>query len=69
MSGKLAYSSIRQEKLMIMQSQLDIRESQGNTSLKFKRSMRLLLKDMAGLKGSLGPKRGLGSSVPNEKGS
>ena len=34
---------------MIMHSQLDMRESQGNASIKFKRSMRLLLKDMAGL--------------------
>ena len=38
-------------------------------SIKFKRSMKLLLKDMVGLKGSPGPKRGLTAWVPNEKGS
>ena len=37
--------------------------------IKFKRSMNLLLKDMAGLKGTLGPKRGLTTWVPNAKGS
>ena len=54
---------------MIMQLQLDIRESPGNASIKFKRSMRLLLKDMAGLKGTPRPKRGLTAWVPNAKGS
>ena len=37
------------------------------TSIKFKRSMKLLLKDMAGLKGTPGPKRGLTAWVPNAK--
>ena len=36
--------------------------------IKFKRSMKLLLKDMAGLKGTPGPKRRLTAWVPNEKG-
>ena len=36
---------------------------------KIKRSMRFLLKDMAGLKGTPIPKRGLIAWVPNEKGS
>ena len=36
--------------------------------IKFNRSMKLLLKDMAGLKGTLGPKRGLTTWVPNAKG-
>ena len=61
---------MRQEKLMIMQLQLDIRESSGKqASIKFKRSMKLLLKDMGGLKGTPGPKRGLTTWVPNAKGS
>ena len=60
---------MKQEKLMIMQLQLDIGESQGNASIKFKRSMRLLLKDMTGLKGAPGRKRGLTTWVPNAKGS
>ena len=38
-------------------------------SIKFKRSMNLLLKDMAELKGTPGPKRGLATWVPNAKGS
>ena len=38
-------------------------------SIKFKRSMKLLLKDMAGLKGTPKPKRGLIAWVPNAKGS
>ena len=39
---------MRQEKLMIMQLQLDIRESWGNKAKKkIKRSMRLLCKDIA----------------------
>ena len=38
-------------------------------SIKVKRSMKLLLKVMAGLKGTLEPKRGLTTWVPNEKGS
>ena len=38
-------------------------------SVKFKRSMKLLLKDMVGLKGTPRPKRGLIAWVPNEKGS
>ena len=38
-------------------------------SIKFKRSIKLLLKDMAGLKGTPGPKRGLKTWVPNAKGS
>ena len=55
---------------MIMQLQLDIREFWGKKANKnIKRSMRLLLKDMAGLKGTPGPKRGLTSWVPNAKGS
>ena len=37
--------------------------------IKFKRGMKLLLKDMVGLKGTLGPKRGLTAWVQNEKGS
>ena len=37
------------------------------SSIKFKRSMKLLLKDMAGLKGTPGPKRGLTAWVPNAK--
>ena len=60
---------MRQAKLMIMQLQLDIGESQGNASIKFKRSMGLFLKDMVGLKGTLEPKRGLTTWVPNAKGS
>ena len=38
-------------------------------SINIKRSMKLLLKDMAGLKGTLGPKRGLTAWAPNAKGS
>ena len=38
-------------------------------SIKFKRSMKLLLKDRVGLKGTLRPNRGLIAWVPNEKGS
>ena len=60
---------MKQEKLMIMQLQLDIGESQGNASIKFKKSMRLFLKDMVGLKGTPIPKRGLTAWVPNAKGS
>ena len=37
-------------------------------SIKFKRSMKLFLKDMVGLKGTPGPKRGLIAWVPNAKG-
>ena len=37
--------------------------------INFKRSMRLLLKDMEGLKGTPRPKRGLATWVPNAKGS
>ena len=37
--------------------------------IKFKRGMKLLLKDMVGLKGIPGPKRGLIAWVPNAKGS
>ena len=36
-------------------------------SIKSRRSMKIFLKDMAGLKGTLGPKRGLIAWVPNEK--
>ena len=36
-------------------------------NIKFKRSMELLLKDMAELKGTPGPKRGLTAWVPNAK--
>ena len=36
-------------------------------SIKFKRSMKLLLKDMGGLKETPGPKRGLTAWVPNVK--
>ena len=36
-------------------------------NIKFKRSMKLLLKDMARLKGTPGPKRGLTTWVPNAK--
>ena len=36
-------------------------------SNKFQRSMKLLLKDMEGLKGTPGPKRGLIAWVPNAK--
>ena len=36
-------------------------------SIKFKRSMNLLLKDMTGLKGTPIPKRGLTAWVPNAK--
>ena len=38
-------------------------------SIKFKRGMKLLLKDMARLKGTPGSKRGLTAWVPNAKGS
>ena len=38
-------------------------------SIKFKRSVKLLLKDMVGLKGTPIPKRGLTAWVPNAKGS
>ena len=38
-------------------------------SIKFKRSIKLLLKDMAGLKGTSRPKRGLIEWVPTAKGS
>ena len=53
-----------------MQLQLDIYKGfLGEMgSIKFKRSMKLLLKDMAGLKGTPGPKRGLAAWVPNAKG-
>ena len=56
---------------MIMQLQLDIYKGvpRKMASIKFKRSMKLLLKDMAGLKGTPGPKRGLIAWVPNAKGS
>ena len=37
-------------------------------SIKFKRSMKLLLKDMARLKGTPRPKRGLTAWAPNAKG-
>ena len=37
-------------------------------NVKFKRSMNILLKDMEGLRGTLGPKRGLVAWVPNAKG-
>ena len=37
-------------------------------SIKFKRSMKLLLEDMVGLKGTPKPKRGLTAWVPNEEG-
>ena len=37
-------------------------------NVNFKRSMKLLLKDMAGLKETPGPKRGLTTWVPNGKG-
>ena len=54
---------------MIMQLQLDIYKGvMGNASIKFKRSMRLLLKDMLGLKGTPIPKRGLTAWEPNAKG-
>ena len=36
-------------------------------SIKFNRSMKLLLKDMDGLKGTPGPKRGLTTWSPNAK--
>ena len=51
---------------MIMHSQLDMSPEE-MSSIKFKRSMKLLLKDMAGLKGTPGPKRGLTAWVPNAK--
>ena len=55
---------------MIMHSQLDIRGVRREKGQhKIKRSMKLLLKDMAGLKGTPGPKRGLTTWVPNAKGS
>ena len=38
-------------------------------NIKFKRRMKLLLKDMAGLKGTPEPKRGLIAWVPNAKAS
>ena len=38
-------------------------------TINFKRIMKILLKDMVGLKGTLGPKRRLTAWVPNEKGS
>ena len=38
-------------------------------SIKFKRSMKLFLKDMVGLKGTPGSKRGLTAWLPNAKGS
>ena len=55
---------------MIMQLQLDIYKGvQGEiANIKFNRSMKLLRKDMAGLKGTPGPKRGLTTWVPNAKG-
>ena len=57
---------MRQEKLMIMQLQLDIRESSGQRPIKkIKRSMRLLNKDMAilfkGLPHPKGKNVGMGS--------
>ena len=36
-------------------------------NIKFKRSMKLLLKYMVGIKGNPGPKRGLTAWVPNAK--
>ena len=56
---------------MIMQLQLDIYKGVlgKKASIKVKRSMKLLFKDMAGIKGTPGPKRGLTAWVPNAKGS
>ena len=60
---------MRQEKLMIMQLKLDIRESWGKKARKkIKRSMRLLRKDMAILyKGLPHPKGKMLAWVPNTK--
>ena len=60
---------MRQEKLMIMQLQLDIRESWGRKASKMiKRSMRLLRKVMAILyKGLPDPKGKMSAWVPNAK--
>ena len=54
---------------MNLQLQLDIYKgvSRKMARIKFKRSMKLLLKDMAGLKGTLRPKRELVAWAPNEK--
>ena len=54
---------------MKMHPQLDTRGVRGEHGQhKIKRSMRLLLKDMAGLKGTPEPNRGLTTWVPNAKG-
>ena len=54
---------------MIMHLQIDIQGSpEEMASIKLKRSMKLFLKDMAGLKGTPRPKRGLIAWVPNAKG-
>ena len=55
---------------MIMQLQIDIYKGVlgKKASIKVKRSMKLLLKVMVGLKGTPRPKRGLIAWVPNEKG-
>ena len=56
---------------MIMQLQLEIYKGvpRKKASIKFKRSMKLLLKDMARLKGTPVPMRGLTTWVPNANGS
>ena len=56
---------------MIMQLQLDIYKGvpRKMASIKFKRSMKLSLKDMVGLKGTPGLKRRLTAWVTNAKGS
>ena len=56
---------------MKMQFQLDIYKGvlREMACIKFKRSMKLLLRDMVGLKGTPRPKRGLTTWVPNVKGS
>ena len=59
---------MRQAKLMIMQLQLDIRESWGNRPAKYQEEFESLAKCHGGtIQRTPGPKRGLTASVPNAK--
>ena len=60
---------MRQEKLMIMQLQLDRRESKGNRPVKDQEEYEALVKCCGRTKRTPKPKRGLIAWVPNAKGS
>ena len=61
---------MRQAKLIIMQLQLDIRESQGNDQHKFQEEYEAHAKCHGNtIQHTPGPKRGLTAWVPNAKGS